>query len=53
MVLSFRYAEEKDSALICEFIRALADYENLLDQVVATEALIKPELFTKPCSPKK
>jgi GNAT superfamily N-acetyltransferase len=47
MVLSFRYAEEKDSALICEFIRALADYENLLDQVVATEALIKDWVFKK------
>jgi GNAT superfamily N-acetyltransferase len=47
VALSFRYAEEKDSALICEFIRALADYENLLDQVVATEALIKDWVFRK------
>lgn len=47
MTLSFRYAEEKDSALICEFIRALADYENLLDQVVATEELIKEWVFKK------
>lgn len=35
--LSFRYAEEKDVALILYFIRQLTKYEKMLDEVVATE----------------
>ena len=45
--IAFRYAEEKDAALILEFIRELADYEHMLDQVVATEALLKEWIFEK------
>lgn len=39
--MEFRYAEEKDTALILEFIKELAAYEKMLDEVVATEALLK------------
>lgn len=45
--IAFRYAEEKDAALILEFIRELADYEHMLDQVVATEALLREWIFEK------
>lgn len=45
--LSFRYATEADVAQILTFIRELADYENMLDQVVATEALLREWLFEK------
>ena len=39
--LEFRWAEEKDAALILRFIRELAAYEKLSDQVVATEPLLR------------
>ncbi|MBO7444564.1 MAG: GNAT family N-acetyltransferase [Methanobrevibacter sp.] len=45
--LSFRYAEEKDCKLILDFIKDLADYENLLDEVVATEEILKEWIFDK------
>ncbi len=45
MELTFRYAQESDTALILEFIKALADYEKMLDDVVATEELLKEWLF--------
>lgn len=45
--LAFRYAERKDSALILEFIRALAEYEKMLDEVVATEAILEEWIFDK------
>lgn len=35
--MSFRYAERKDVALILRFIKELADYEKMLDEVVADE----------------
>ena len=41
----FRFAEESDCALILDFIRRLADYENMTDQVVATEELLKEGLW--------
>ena len=41
MALTFRFAEECDTPLILEFIRELADYERLLDQVVADEATLR------------
>jgi len=44
---SFRYAEEKDCALILQFIRELASYEKMLDEVVATEELLKTWIFEK------
>ncbi len=43
----FRFAEETDCALILDFIRRLADYENMTDQVVATEELLKEWIFEK------
>ena len=42
-----RYAEEKDAALILEFIRALAEYEKMSDEVVATEELLQEWIFEK------
>lgn len=33
MALTFRFAQETDTLLILQFIRELADYEHLLDQV--------------------
>ena len=45
--VSFRFADEKDCRLILEFIRDLAEYEMMLDEVVATEELLKEELFVK------
>jgi GNAT superfamily N-acetyltransferase len=40
-----RFAEEKDSPLILQFIRALAEYEHLLDQVEAEEKILKKYIF--------
>ncbi len=45
--MTFRFAEEPDCALILDFIRRLADYENMTDQVVATEELLKEWIFEK------
>ena len=45
--LEFRRAEEKDAALIFRFIRELAAYEKLSDQVVATEPLLREWIFEK------
>jgi GNAT superfamily N-acetyltransferase len=47
MELTFRYAQESDTALILEFIKELADYEKMLDDVVATEVLLKEWLFVQ------
>ena len=45
--ITFRYAEEKDCSLILTFIRELATYEKMLDEVVATEELLKEWIFEK------
>lgn len=45
--LSFRFAERKDTSLILRFIRELADYEKLLDEVAATEPVLEEWLFDK------
>jgi GNAT superfamily N-acetyltransferase len=45
--LTFRFAEEGDCALILSFIRALADYEKMLDQVTATEDLLREQIFER------
>ena len=45
--MKFRYAERKDVPLILQFIRELADYEHMLDQVVATPELLEMWLFDK------
>ncbi len=47
MDLTFRYAEESDTTLILEFIKDLAEYEQILEEVVATEDLLKEWLFEK------
>lgn len=44
---NFRFAEEKDVALILQFIKDLAEYEQMLDEVVATEELLKEWIFEK------
>lgn len=45
--LTFRYANENDTALILHFIKELADYEHMLNEVVATEELLKEWIFEK------
>jgi len=40
-----RYAEEHDVPLILQYIRDLAAYEDELDQVTATEEILKQSLF--------
>ncbi len=44
---SIRRAEEKDCGLILYFIKALAAYEKMSDEVVATEELLREWLFEK------
>lgn len=45
--ITFRNAEEKDVSLILYFIRELAEYEKMLDDVVATEKLLHEWIFEK------
>lgn len=47
MSVTYRFATREDTGLILQFIRELAEYEKMLDQVVATEALLAEELFEK------
>ena len=47
MELTFRFAQESDTPLILWFIRALAEYEHLADQVVVDEATLKDQLFRR------
>ena len=42
-----RKATEADAALILEFIKGIAIYENMLDQVINTEEMIKEVVFGK------
>ena len=42
-----RYATENDVWLILEFIKELAEYEKMSDQVVADEALLREWIFEK------
>ena len=42
-----RQAERKDCAVILSFIQALADYENMSDDVVADETLLEEWIFDK------
>lgn len=46
-MIDFRYAEKKDLTLILDFIKELADYEKMLDEVVATEELLNEWIFEK------
>lgn len=45
--IKFRNAQESDMGLILEFIKALADYEKMTDDVVATEELLREWIFEK------
>lgn len=45
--MTFRYAERKDVNLILQFIKELADYEKMLDEVVATPELLEEWIFDK------
>jgi GNAT superfamily N-acetyltransferase len=48
---SIRNARPEDTALILEMIRELADFEQLLDQVVADEPTLRRSLFSDPKGP--
>lgn len=43
--VSFRFAQKEDVPLILSFIRQLAVYEKMEDQVVATESLLEQWIF--------
>lgn len=43
--MEFRFAAKEDVLLILSFIKELADYENLLDEVGAKEAELDKSLF--------
>lgn len=45
--LTFRYATENDVPKILYFIKELAVYEKMLDEVVATEELLREWIFEK------
>lgn len=45
--MKIRIAQRKDTALILEFIKGIASYERLLDQVEATPSLLEEWLFDK------
>ena len=45
--MNIRFAEEADCVVILSFIRHLAEYEKMTDQVVATEELLREWIFEK------
>lgn len=45
--MEFRYAERKDTKLILQFIKELANYEKMLDEVVADENTLEEWIFDK------
>lgn len=45
--IEFRFAERKDTGLILEFIRELADYEKMLSEVVADAETLEKWIFDK------
>lgn len=45
--VNFRYAERGDIALILRFIKDLADYEKMSDEVVADEKTLEEWIFNK------
>lgn len=45
--MNIKFATIEDTPLILKFIKELAKYENLLDQVVATEETLKSKLFSE------
>lgn len=44
---SYRFATESDTSLILKFIKDLAEYEKMGDQVVATEELLHEWIFVQ------
>lgn len=44
---TLRFAEVNDLPLILDFIRGLADYENMSNDVVATEEILRESLFER------
>jgi len=46
-MVSFRNAQKEDCALILHFIRSLAKYEKMLDDVTANEQVLEEWLFEK------
>ena len=47
MEVKFRFAERKDCKIILDFIKKLASYEKMSDDVVATESLLEEWIFDK------
>lgn len=45
--LVFRYAQRDDAAIILSFIKSLAEYENMSNEVVATPELLEEWIFEK------
>lgn len=45
--VTFRFAERKDCKLILDFIKKLASYEKMSDEVVANESLLEEWIFDK------
>lgn len=45
--VSFRYADRKDLALILRFIKGLAEYEHMSNEVVADEKILEEWIFDK------
>lgn len=45
--MTFRFAAAEDCGLILDFIRQLASYEKMADQVVADEALLREWIFDR------
>lgn len=45
--LRFRFAERKDVSLILKFIKDLAEYEKMLDEVIADELTLEEWIFDK------
>ena len=44
---TFRYASREDCSLILEFIKELAEYERMSEQVVADEAILEEWIFDR------
>lgn len=45
--MTIRYADRKDCALILQFIKELADYEKMLNEVVATPEILEEWIFDR------
>lgn len=47
MEITFRYADRQDLGLIFDYIKGLAEYEKLQDEVVATEEILEEWIFNQ------